>query len=336
MPRRILIVTHSADLHADLVAERIAARDLPAFRLDLDRFPVDYELDLHFRAPAWTGHLRHLPSGDTLAVADIGAVWTRKTADFTFSNADMGAQERAFAVEETQHALSGLLYGLQDVYWMSHPLAVRGAQWKGEQLARAARMGFDVPDTLITASAASARAFHAEAGGEIVFKCLASTSLGGEHVRPEERVSGGIGTTRIGAEHAALLDAVSEPPCQFQRLVAKRHELRVTVIGDRVFAARIHSQDDPRTQLDFRDFSAPIRYEAETLSPELEARCRAFVHGYGLQYGAIDLIVTPDGRHVFLENNPGGQFLFVEQLVPELRMLDALADRLIAGAHGRH
>jgi glutathione synthase/RimK-type ligase-like ATP-grasp enzyme len=102
-----------------------------------------------------------------------------------------------------------------------------------------------------------------------------------------------------------------------------------------VFAARIHSQDDPRTQLDFRDFSAPIRYEAETLSPELEARCREFVHGYGLQYGAIDLIVTPDGRHVFLENNPGGQFLFVEQLVPELRMLDAVADRLIAGAHGR-
>jgi glutathione synthase/RimK-type ligase-like ATP-grasp enzyme len=335
VPRRILIVTHSADLHADLVAERIAARDAPAFRLNLDRFPVDYELDLHFRSPTWTGHLRHLPSGDTLAVADIGAVWTRKTAEFTFSNPEMGTQERAFAVEETQHALSGLLYGLQDVYWMSHPLAVRGAQWKGEQLARAARLGFDVPDTLITASAASARAFHAGAGGEIVYKTMASASLGAEHVRPEERVSGGIGTTRIGAEHAALLDGVAETPCQFQHLVAKRHELRVTVIGDRVFAARIHSQDDPRTQLDFRDFSAPIRYEAEALSPELEARCREFVHGYGLQYGAIDLIVTPDGRHVFLENNPGGQFLFVEQLVPELRMLDAVADRLIAGAHGR-
>jgi len=333
--RRVLIVTHSADLHADLVAERIAARDRPAFRLDLDRFPADYALDLHFRAPAWTGHLRHLPSGDTLAVADIGAVWTRKTADFAFANPAMGAQERAYAVEETQHALSGLLYGLQDVYWMSHPLAVRGAQWKGEQLARAARMGFDVPDTLITASAASAIAFHAATPEGVVFKCMASTALGADQVADEDRVSGGLGTTLIGADEAPLLEAVSEPPCLFQRHVAKRHELRVTVIGDAVFSARIHSQDDPRTRLDFRDFSAPIRYEAETLPPALEARCRDFVHGYGLQYGAIDLIVTPDGRHVFLENNPGGQFLFVEQLVPELRMLDAVADRLVAGARGR-
>ncbi len=335
MTRRVLIVTHRADLHADLVAERIAARDRPAFRLDLDRFPVDYALDLHFRAPAWSGHLHHRPSGDTLALADIGAVWTRKTADFAFANPDMGPQERAYAVEETQHALSGLLYGLDDVYWMSHPLAVRSALWKGEQLARAARMGFDVPDTLITACAASAIAFHADAAEGIVFKCMASTALGGDQVAEGDRISGGLGTTLIGAAEAPLLEAVSEPPCLFQHHVAKRHELRVTVIGDRVFAARIHSQDDPRTQLDFRDFSAPIRYEAETLPPALEARCRDFVHSYGLQYGAIDLIATPDGRHVFLENNPGGQCLFVEQLVPELRMLDAIAERLIAGAHGR-
>lgn len=335
MTRRILIVTNRADLHADLVAERIAARDRPAFRLDLDRFPADYELDLQFRTPTWAGHLRHRPSGDTLALDDIGAVWTRKTADFAFANPHFGAQERAYAVEETQHALSGLLYGLDDAYWMSHPLAVRGAQWKGEQLARAARMGFDVPETTITASAASAIAFHAAAADGIVFKCMASTALGADQVAEEDRVSGGLGTTRIGAAEAPLLAAVSEPPCLFQHLVAKRHELRVTVIGDAVFAARIHSQDDPRTQLDFRDFSAPIRYEAETLDPALERRCRDFVHSYGLQYGAIDLIVTPDGRYVFLENNPGGQFLFVEQLVPELRMLDALADRLIAGAHGR-
>lgn len=334
MTRRILIVTNRADLHADLVAERIADRDRPAFRLDLDRFPVDYELDLHFRTPAWTGQLHHRPSGDTLALADIGAVWTRKTADFVFAHR-FGAQEHAYAVEETQHALSGLLYGLDDVYWMSHPLAVRSAQWKGEQLARAARMGFDVPETLITARPASAIAFHAAAADGIVFKCMASTALGADQVAEEDRVSGGLGTTLIGATEARLLEAVSEPPCLFQHLVDKRHELRVTVIGDAVFAARIHSQDDPRTQLDFRDFSAPIRYEAETLDPVLERRCRDFVHGYGLQYGAIDLIVTPDGRYVFLENNPGGQFLFVEQLVPELRMLDALADRLIAGAHGR-
>jgi hypothetical protein len=32
----------------------------------------------------------------------------------------------------------------------------------------------------------------------------------------------------------------------------------------------------------------------------------------GLIYGAIDMRLTPDGRYVFLEINPAGQWLFVE------------------------
>jgi glutathione synthase/RimK-type ligase-like ATP-grasp enzyme len=33
----------------------------------------------------------------------------------------------------------------------------------------------------------------------------------------------------------------------------------------------------------------------------------------GLVYAAIDLRLTPDGDHVFLEVNPAGQWLFIEQ-----------------------
>ena len=111
----------------------------------------------------------------------------------------------------------------------------------------------------------------------------------------------------------------------------KAHEFRATVIGDALFAARIHSQDDPRTATDLRDMSADIRYEAADMPPEVARRCLDFVHSYGLTYGALDLIVTPDGDHVFLENNPVGQFLFVEQLVPQLDMTGALAKCLVAG-----
>jgi hypothetical protein len=35
---------------------------------------------------------------------------------------------------------------------------------------------------------------------------------------------------------------------------------------------------------------------------------------------------------VFLENNPCGQFLYIEQLIPEFKLLEAVADQLIAGA----
>jgi D-alanine-D-alanine ligase-like ATP-grasp enzyme len=34
---------------------------------------------------------------------------------------------------------------------------------------------------------------------------------------------------------------------------------------------------------------------------------------FGLQYGAVDFRVTPEGEHVFLEVNPAGEFLFISR-----------------------
>jgi glutathione synthase/RimK-type ligase-like ATP-grasp enzyme len=331
MDKRILIVTNGGDLHADIVAEKLVARGGDPFRLNLDEFPGHFAVMLEFTGGRWEGILSHNPTGDTLSLSEIGAVWMRKKADFSFTRERLAPQERAFAESETEHILFSLLYSL-DCYWMSHPVAVRGSIWKGEQLLRAARMGFDVPPAVITNRRACVDALNGTAGHGIVFKALSSPSLGASEVPPEERMTAGVPTTLIAEEHEEFLDAVVELPSFFQHYIPKQHELRVTVIGERLFAARIHSQDDPRTATDFRDFSAEILYETAVLPSEIERRCIEFVHSYGLTYGALDLIVTPDGDYVFLENNPVGQFLFVEQLVPELDMTGALAECLIEGA----
>ena len=138
MNKHILIITNSGDLHADLVVERLLARDARPFRLNLDEFPAQHQLDIAYTDGAPGGMLRHLPSGAEMAMADIGAVWTRKSADFRFlSDDELGPQERAYATAETEHMLTSLLL-TTDGYWMNHPLASRSAMWKGEQLQRAA------------------------------------------------------------------------------------------------------------------------------------------------------------------------------------------------------
>ena len=48
------------------------------------------------------------------------------------------------------------------------------------------------------------------------------------------------------------------------------------------------------------------------LPPEAEAPLLALMDFYGLNYGAADFILTPDGRHVFLELNPSGEFFWLE------------------------
>ncbi len=331
MSKRVLIITHSRDLHADLVIPILVAKGHFPFRLDLDAFPRDYQLRQLIDNDGHANALRRLPDGEWLDLAHVGAVWVRKNAEFSFLSEDLGVQERAYAKLETEQALFSVLYDL-DCYWMSHPRALRGAQWKGEQLTRALRMGFRVPASIVTNCPQEARAFSARAGGPVIFKTMSTPTLGATTVGVEDRVSGGVATTILDADMLDQLDAVRELTCHFQEYVPKQYELRVTVIGRRVFAAKIHSQEDARTMVDSRDMSAPIRYESCVLPPEMELRCVDFVHSYGLEYGAIDLIVTPDGEYVFLENNPAGQFLYVQELIPELNILEAVADKLIEEA----
>jgi hypothetical protein len=169
------------------------------------------------------------------------------------------------------------------------------------------------------------------AHGETVFKPLSSPTLAAEQVASDDRRSTGLPTTIIAPDDVGDLDAVAAAPCFFQQYIPKSCELRVTVIDDQVFPARIHSQDDARTATDWRDMSAEILFERDELPDAVERRCLDLVHSYGLTFGAIDLIVTPSGDYVFLEVNPVGQFLFVQELVPELDMIGAVADRLLEG-----
>ena len=56
-----------------------------------------------------------------------------------------------------------------------------------------------------------------------------------------------------------------------------------------------------------------VKYHAHELPPETAAKLHELMGRLGLTYGAIDLRLTPEGRYVFLEVNPAGQFLYIEQ-----------------------
>lgn len=329
--KRILIISNSDDLHVDVITPILTVKGNKPFRLNLDAFPREYQFHQQINQNGCAGFIQHLPTGDRLTIKDIGAVWLRKKGEFSFLSQDLSLQEKAYAIEETDHTLFGLLYGL-DCYWMSHPLAMRGASFKGEQMKRAVRLGFIIPPSVISNTPQAVKSFKQALEGDMVFKAMSSSFLAADKVLQEERESDGIPTTVISDLTMDELDAIAHVPCYFQRHIEKAYELRVTVIGERVFAAKIDSQLDERTKTDFRDFSVEIPYSAIKLPQDIEQRCREFVKSYGLNYGALDLIVTPMDEYIFLENNPGGQFWFVEQLVPELTMMDTLADCLIEGA----
>ena len=53
---------------------------------------------------------------------------------------------------------------------------------------------------------------------------------------------------------------------------------------------------------------------------------------FGLVYGAIDMRLTAEGEYVFLEVNPAGQWLFIEERTGQ-PITAAVADCLAALQH---
>ena len=92
-----------------------------------------------------------------------------------------------------------------------------------------------------------------------------------------------------------------------QAEVPKRLELRVTVVGDRVLAVAIHSQENPRTSLDWRRYDdRATRHERVELPDDVAERCRAWCRLEGLRYAAFDLVLTPTVATCSSRSTPTG------------------------------
>ena len=51
------------------------------------------------------------------------------------------------------------------------------------------------------------------------------------------------------------------------------------------------------------------------LPSDLDSKILALMDALALQYGAIDFVLTPDSGYVFLEINPNGQWLWLDDML---------------------
>ena len=335
---QIVIFTNMDDPHTDEVILRLQERGYESVRLNTNDIPLNITMSLGFgkEANGCEGSIAIRTNGRIINVDEIRSVWWRRPEEFGLPM-DLSEQEREFAKGEIDHVLRSLWASL-DCYWLSYPDSIHQASWKGEQLKRAARFGFEVPKTLITTDAEEVRSFYNQCHGQVIFKVMSDPFLGApkmvqKHPNQPPPEPYQTTTTMITKSELELLDSVRVVPCMFQEYIPKQIELRITVIGDELFAAEIHSQEHEKTRIDWRHYDVNIPYRKAILPTAFADRCLAFVKSYHLNFSAMDFILTPDGRYIFIENNPNGQFIFIEERVPELQMTDALANCLIRGAN---
>jgi glutathione synthase/RimK-type ligase-like ATP-grasp enzyme len=215
---------------------------------------------------------------------------------------ELSPAEAHHARIEAKYGLGGVLASLP-VLWCNHPSRVADAAYKPVQLVHAALAGLTVPDTLITNEPDAVRKFAAD--GPMVTKLVGGMALDEEGVRKN------VYTRLLEAEDLTDLRGVEHTTHVFQRWVPKAQECRVTVIGQHITAAEI-TAGSQQGYVDYRTDYDNLTYELVDPPEQVTTGIRLLMSGFGLIFGALDFVITPDGEWVFLEINPTGQYGFIE------------------------
>ena len=303
----LLIVTNSTDATADFAESQFAAQQLPYRRIDTDEYPHRVRLTVSPDGAVLETDRQRLD------LSEVRAVWWRRPIPPQIHGRDHAVA--LWAAEEARLALDGALRSVS-AHWVNHPDANRVAQDKIAQLRRAAQLGFAVPDWVLTNSTGVASEFLAGHADGVVAKPLGAGRL-------DDRRT--FWTSKIDGADARLLGA---EPYLLQRFVSRRADVRVTVVGEEVFAVSIDASVHPEADVDWRRAGRRAHHEVLDLDEATRRFCLVLAESFGLSFAALDFAF--DGEQLwFLEVNPNGQWAWLE-VATGVPIAAALA-RLFAG-----
>ncbi|MFG2127375.1 ATP-grasp ribosomal peptide maturase [Streptomyces sp. NPDC048751] len=291
----VLILTCEQDVTADMVVVHLNASGVPVVRLDPADLTGGVALSGEYVHGAFRGHL--WSAGRLVSIDGLRSIWVRRPG----TPATRVPEPSDWLTEESSQALYGMLRG-SGARWMNHPDAARRARHKPWQLRLAQRSGLPVPATLITTFPQAAREF-AERFPDLVVK-----PVSGAHPQEPPRA---VPTSRVAPD--ADFAAVAYGPTLLQRRVAKRADIRLTVVGDHMLAARKETAPDADPDdVDVRFAPADLPWRPVEVPTRAVDGVRTYLREAGLAYGAFDFAEDADGTWWFLECNQSGQFGFVE------------------------
>ena len=215
---------------------------------------------------------------------------------------------------------------IKDHLWLNAPHNILRASNKPEQLRIAQEMGFLIPKTCITADKELILKFFEENQKDVIVKAV-------KHGFLYDGLNARVAATQLlDDESVHDLDRYARLPMIFQKRIHKYCDVRVTVVGGKIFATAIHSQDHKETEVDWRladHYKITLQHESITLPENISKLCKMIVSHFNLRYAAIDLVLSKKGEYYFLELNPNGQWAWIEQETGSL-IRDAIIYELIS------
>lgn len=301
--KKVLVLTYEEDPHATQVCSYLEERKIDFFRVDTDRLIQRYKII--FNSASGLFHI-----GDVnrdIVLDKRWTIWNRRVLD-PLTDGEVPKELEEIVRTETRKAWQSLLY-IHKGKVVNRPQAQIVAGNKIHQLlyVRDNFRNIIVPNTLLTNNPEELARFFRE-NLQICHK-LQQQSLVGKSDKVLTMY-----TNLVTEENLKNAHLIRRNPSLFQTYIDKEYELRVTALEDMAIGIAIHSQESKVSKLDWRRYDFDdVKYEKVDLPDDVEDFCIRLINHYGLSFGQIDIIVTPEGDYVFLELNPNGQWLWLEK-----------------------
>lgn len=319
----LLIVSNKSDLATDYLVIRLHERGVPFLRINTEDYLSAWDASIRIESKGINAEIVKYGQ-DPLPVEKIVGAYIRQPK---LPGLDVADDEKEFSKREVGESLKSLWRSIGEGVWLNAPKRMLLASNKPEQLAVASSLGFYIPDTFVGSDCKAIEGFYKKHSGEIIAKAV---KHGFDFDGKVARVAA---TQKIDEFTLSALNDYAAVPMIFQNHIEKECDVRVTVLGERVMATAIESQDYAETTVDWRladCHKIPLIQYRIDLPEKIQNLCVAITKIFGLRFSAIDLVLGRDGNYYFLELNPNGQWAWIEQLgIFGLR--DMIIDELLFG-----
>lgn len=321
MCEMILIITNKKDITCDMIVSELNSRAINYYRLNTEDIGSDVNVILDFNKEKFI--LIDQRKNIQINLKEIKSVYYRRPELPSYTQVELTLGERQFLRNEFFYTLEGIYKILESKFWISPIFAIREAENKIYQLLIAKKLGFTIPYSIITNSPLYAESFINNQNQKCVIKPIRSGLI------QDRETAKIIFTSRFDNHDMNHLVRIHSVPTYFQTEIKKKADVRVTVVGEHLFAVQIFSQDCEETVTDWRKGESLYLKHSEIHLPcSLEQKCINIVKQLRLYYGAIDLILTEENQFIFLEINPNGQWGWIQQRLG-LKISEAIVDLLV-------
>ena len=272
---QVLLLASRYDLTCDYVVSQLKRKSILYLRLNTeDLSNSDVELDpIQRRLVVERGDKRYCITPQCLR-----SVFFRRPVFLREYGENQCTTEDRFSNLQWAAFVRNLMF-FSEALWVNDLTATYKAEHKAVQLSVASRLGFAVPQTRVTNSP------HPYMLGE-KSHCVAIKGLDTVLLRADGYEIFGFTTFEFSDQLES--DAWRSAPAIIQAALTNKLDIRVTVVGERVFAAAITVGGNPVSD-DWRMHKSDAQFSAFELPPETVERCRALVRALGLIFGAIEI-----------------------------------------------